>query len=229
MTATQSSAATQIYQETAAAAALGLITPETVLGIGTGSTTECLIKLLPQLPALPELVLSSSQRSTQLLEELGIKVAPLQEARGDIDLYLDGADEFTRMFTLVKGGGGAHTHEKILAAAARKFVVMVAPTKEVEVLGKFPIAVEVLPAARSFVARKIVARGGSPTWREGFTTDEGNVILDCVGMDCLDAEALELRLNGIPGVVDCGVCALRPADMLIIGGTTSAEVETLVR
>lgn len=217
------------FKETAAAAALDMIPADCLLGIGTGTTTDCLIRLLPQLRNKPELVVASSERSAALLTELGIKVSPLAEAAGDLDLYIDGADEFTRTFTLVKGGGGAHTHEKILAAAARKFIVIADPTKQVGMLGKFPIPVEVLSKARSLVARKIVARGGSPSLREGFVTDEGNQILDCTGMDCLDTSGLETRLASLPGVVDSGLCSLRPADMIIIGGQTAAEVEIITR
>ena len=217
----------QIYKETAASTALQWVVEDCILGVGSGTTAEAFIRMLPDHSAKPSQIISSSKRSTELLTELGLKVTPLLQADGDIDVYVDGADEFTRSFTLVKGGGGCHTHEKLLAGSSRKFVVMVDPSKEVKTLGNFPVPVEVLPQARSFVARKIAGRGGSPTWREGFVTDEGNFILDCTGLETIHAESMELRLASIPGVVDSGLCSLRRPDFIVIGGKTMDEVEVL--
>lgn len=211
-----------VLKVAAATAALEWVKSDCVLGVGTGSTTECFIRLLPEHPAKPKLVVSSSAHSTVLLQECGVQVVDLTEA-GNLDVYVDGADEFTERFTLVKGGGGAHTREKILAAAARQFVVIVDSSKEVSVLGRFPVPVEVLPMARSLVARKVVGLGGNPALREGFTTDEGNVILDCTGFDCKDSAKLEAQLCALPGVVDCGLCAMRPADTILVGESTGVR------
>ena len=197
-----------------------------VLGIGTGSTVNFLIDNLGAAPK-PAQIVSSSVASTSLLEEKGFAVSALGDT-GGIDVYIDGADEFTERFTLLKGGGGAHVREKILAYASRKFVVIADESKKVDVLGKSPVAIEVLRIARSLVARKLVALGGSPTWREGFETDEGNVILDCTGLSIQDSASMERDICSMPGVVDCGICAIRPADVILYG-TSSGSVKRLDR
>ena len=210
----------------AAKVALEFIRPGCALGVGTGSTVACLIDKLDVAPK-PGLVVSSSKRSQDLLEAKGFKVTDLNQS-GGLDVYIDGADEFTDRFTLIKGGGGAHVREKVLVYASSKFVVIADESKKVDVLGKFPVAVEVLKMARSLVARKLVALGASPTWREGFETDEGNVILDCAGFTIQDAASLEREICSMPGVVDCGICALRPADVILYG-TASGSVKRLDR
>lgn len=210
----------------AARAALGYLRADDRLGVGTGSTAECLIEVLGDGPR-PALVVSSSERSTALLARHGFAVSALAEA-GGLDIYIDGTDEFTDRFTLVKGGGGAHTREKILAVAARRFVVIADESKRVATLGRFPVAVEVLPLARSLVARKLVALGAEPRWREGFVTDEGNEILDCRGLKITDTAELEGRICALAGVVDCGLFGLRPADV-ILEGCADGEVVRLER
>ena len=212
-------------KQAAAQAALVYLRNGCKLGVGTGTTVEFFIALLGSAPE-PEAVVASSQRSAELLTAQGFSLSDLN-AVGRLDLYVDGADEFTERYTLIKGGGGAHTREKILAMAANKFVVIADATKQVEVLGKFPIALEVLPMARGLVAGKIAALGGSAAWRVGFTTDEGNHILDCSGLDCTDSAGLESRLCALPGVVDCGVCAQRPADVILCAD--NGAVSELVR
>lgn len=210
----------------AANVALEFIRPDCVLGVGTGSTVEFLIEKLDVAPR-PGMIVSSSQRSKEALVKKGLEVADLNRT-GGIDVYIDGADEFTERFTLLKGGGGAHVREKVLAYAATKFVVIADESKKVDVLGRFPVAVEVLPLARSLVARKLVALGASPTWREGFATDEGNVILDCAGFTINDAAGLEREICSMPGVVDCGICAVRPSDVILYG-TAAGSVKRLDR
>ncbi len=200
-------------KKTAARAALAYLSAGCKLGVGTGTTAEFFIALLDQASEL-EAVVASSRRSAELLGKQQIKLSDLNEV-GRLDVYIDGADEFTERHTLIKGGGGAHVQEKILAAAARKFVVIVDASKQVEVHGKFPIPLAVLPGARSLVASKVAGLGGNAAWRVGFTTDEGNQILDCSGFDCTNLAELESRLCALPGVVDCGICALRPADVIL--------------
>lgn len=219
-------AGTAEMKRLAAEVSLEFVRDGCALGVGTGSTVEFLIEKLPAAPR-PGTVVSSSERSSAALRERGFEVSDLNSA-GPLDVYIDGADEFTDRFTLVKGGGGAHVREKVLASAARKFVVIADESKRVEVLGRFPVAVEVLNSARSLVARKIVALGGNPAWREGFVTDEGNAILDCSGFTIKDAAELEREICALAGVVDCGICALRPADVILCG-TEAGTVKRLDR
>lgn len=188
-----------------------------ILGVGTGSTVNHFIELLRPLRNDIPAAVSSSEASTSRLREIGIKVIDLNEA-GTIALYVDGADEANRHLQLIKGGGGALTREKIIAAASRQFVCIVDESKLVGALGKFPLPVEVIPMARSYVARELVKLGGSPELRQGFTSDNGNPIIDVYGLSIEDATALETRINQIPGVVTVGLFALRPADRLIVGG-----------
>lgn len=202
----------------AAQASLEFIEPGTVLGVGTGSTVNCLIELLPQVRDRIDRVVSSSHASTKLLEAQGFTVVTLNEAGGDLDLYIDGADESTKRLHLIKGGGGALTREKVLAAAARRFVCIVDDTKLVGMLGTFPLPIEVLPMAQAFVSKRLLKLRGQPVWREGFVTDNGNHILDVEDLQITNPVELENRLNQIPGVVTVGIFAQRPADVLLIAG-----------
>jgi len=191
------------------------IQPGMTLGVGTGSTVNCLIDLLPEVHDQIDRVVSSSRASTKLLEEQGFEVLTLNET-GDIDLYIDGADESNKHLQLIKGGGGALTREKVLAAAARRFVCIVDDTKLVGMLGEFPLPIEVLPMAQELVARRILKMRGQPVWREGFVTDNGNHILDVHNLQIANPIDMEARINRIPGVVTVGLFAQRPADVLLI-------------
>jgi ribose 5-phosphate isomerase A len=208
----------------AALAALSYIKDGIALGVGTGSTVDLLIDALEPLASKLTAVVSSSERSTRRLETLGIKVSALADV-GELDLYIDGADEATKHLHLVKGGGGALTREKILASAARRFVCVVDETKLVAALGKFPLPIEVVPMARSFVARQMVKAGGNPIYRDGFVTDNGNDILDVHDLKIANPIEMETRFNQIPGVVTVGIFANRRADVLLVGG--AAGVRTL--
>ena len=211
-------------KQRAALAALELITPDTVVGIGTGSTVNFLIDALIARPGLVRAAVSSSEGSSARLRAAGVTLADLNEVV-ELDLYIDGADEATPARQLIKGGGGALTREKIVAAAARRFVCIVDDGKMVATLGRFPLPVEVIPMARALVARALTERGGRPVWRQGFVTDNGNDILDVHDLRIIDPVALERELNQITGVVTVGLFAVRPADQLLIG--TSGGVETL--
>ena len=201
----------------AAEAALEQVRGGMTLGVGTGSTVNFFIDALAARAPDLEAVVSSSQASTARLERHGIRVTELART-ADIDLYVDGADEATRHRHLIKGGGGALTREKILAGASRRFICIADDSKLVGVLGKFPLPVEVIPMARSYVARQMFKHGGQPLWREGFVTDNGNEILDVHNLAIVDPPELETRLNQIPGVVTVGIFAHRSADMLLIAG-----------
>ena len=201
----------------AAEAALEQVRGGMALGVGTGSTVNFFIDALAARAPDLEAVVSSSQASTARLERHGIRVTELART-ADIDLYVDGADEATRHRHLIKGGGGALTREKILAGASRRFICIADDSKLVGVLGKFPLPVEVIPMARSYVARQMFKHGGQPLWREGFVTDNGNEILDVHNLAIIDPPELETRLNQIPGVVTVGIFAHRPADTLLIAG-----------
>lgn len=205
-----------------AKAALSFIDDDCILGVGTGSTVNCLIDALSESGIRIEAAVSSSEESTRRLQEIGVKVVDLNTA-GPLDLYIDGADEFNTSRYLIKGGGGALTREKIIAEAARRFVCIVDQSKKVNVLGKFPLPVEVIPMARGLVARKLVALGGQPEWRENFVTDNGNWILDVHNMDLVDATGMERKINNIPGVVCCGIFALRNADTVLVSGENGIE------
>jgi len=201
----------------AALAALEFIKPGCVLGVGTGSTVNFLIDALPDLKNQIQAVVSSSVDSTRRLEEHGFEVSDLGNV-GKCDVYIDGADEANKHFHLIKGGGGALTREKIIAGASRKFVCIVDDTKLVGVLGGFPLPIEVIPMARSFVAREVIKYRGQPLWREGFITDNGNEILDVHNLSITNPVDMEQRLSLIPGVVTVGIFAHRPADVLLSGG-----------
>ena len=206
-----------------AEAAVKFVRSDSVLGIGTGSTVNCFIEALAASGKRIEAAVSSSEASTTLLESHGIEVIDLNLA-GTLDLYIDGADEFDSHRRLIKGGGGALTREKIVTAASRKFVCIVDESKKLGVLGRFPLPVEVIPMARSFVARQLVAMGGQPELRQGFVTDNGNVILDVHNMDLVDPVKIEKNLNNLPGVVTNGLWALRPADVVFLA--TGSGVKT---
>lgn len=201
----------------AAQASLPFIPPGTALGVGTGSTVNCLIELLPDVRDNIDKVVSSSRASTALLEKQGFDVITLNEA-GELDVYIDGADEATKRLHLIKGGGGALTREKVLAGAARRFVCIVDDTKLVGRLGEFPLPIEVLPMAQEFVNRCLLKLRAQPVWREGFVTDNGNHILDVHDLPMPNPVELENRLNQIPGIVTVGIFAQRPADVLLIAG-----------
>ena len=209
-------------KKAAAEASLEFINDGVTLGVGTGSTVRHLIDLLPSIRNKLDAVVSSSQESTRLLEERGFEVAKLN-AVGDIDVYIDGADEATKHRQLIKGGGGALTREKILAAAARKFVCIIDDSKLVGMLGKFPLPVEVLPMAQSFVARRLLKLRCQPVWRENVVTDNGNHILDVRDLQIANPPDLESRLNQIPGVITVGIFAQRPADVLLIAGESGVR------
>ncbi len=201
----------------AAKAALEFIEPGTTLGVGTGSTVNFLIEMLPDIRDRIDRVVSSSKASTALLKENGFEVATLNEV-GDYDLYIDGADESNKRLQLIKGGGGALTREKVLAEAARRFICIVDDTKLVGLLGSFPLPIEVLPMAQEMVSRRMLKMRGQPIWREGFVTDNGNHILDIHDLQISNPLEMEARINRIPGVVTVGVFANRAADILLIGG-----------
>ena len=209
-------------KKAAAQAALDYVETGSIIGIGTGSTANHFIDLLAGIKGRIEGTVASSNASAERLKKHGIPVFDLN-AVGDLSLYVDGADESTRHLHLIKGGGGALTREKIVAAASKKFVCIADESKLVDVLGKFPLPVEVIPMARSYVARQIVKLGGQPVLREGFTTDNGNLILDVHNLKILNPVELEAKLNNIVGVVTNGLFALRPADVLILGTPSGAK------
>jgi len=202
----------------AAEKAIEYITEGSIIGVGTGSTVAFFIDALATVKDRIEGAVSSSEASTARLREHGIEVIDLNHA-GPLELYVDGADECDAHKRLIKGGGAALTREKIIAEASRQFVCIIDAGKQVNVLGRFPLPVEVIPMARSLVARKILAAtGGQPVWREGVITDNGNAILDIHNLSITDPVGLEQGLNQIPGVVSVGLFAQRPADVVIVGG-----------
>lgn len=211
-------------KQAVAKAALEYVQAGDVIGVGTGSTANAFIDALATIKHKIEGAVASSEATAKRLKERGIQVLELNET-GDLSLYVDGADEATKHLHLVKGGGGALTREKIVAGASRKFICIADESKLVDVLGAFPLPIEVIPMARSFVARAIVRLGGEPVLREGFTTDNGNVILDVHGLKIMEPAKLEAELNNIPGVVTNGLFARRPADVLLLG--TPAGVRKL--
>ena len=200
----------------AALAALEFIKPGCVLGVGTGSTVNHLIDALPLVKNKIQNVVSSSVDSTKRLRSIGFEVSELAEV-GRCDLYIDGADEANKHFHLIKGGGGALTREKVIAAASRKFVCIIDRAKMVGVLGAFPLPIEVIPMARSYVAREIIKYRGQPVLREGFITDNGNQIIDVHNLSITNPTEIESRISLIPGVVTVGLFSHRPADVMLIG------------
>jgi ribose 5-phosphate isomerase A len=208
----------------AAQAALDHVENGSVLGVGTGSTVNLFIDALAASGKRVRAAVSSSNASTARLRAAGIEVLDLNDA-GDLGVYVDGADEATHARHLIKGGGGALTREKIIAAAAARFVCIADDTKLVTSLGKFPLPIEVIPMARELVARRLTSTcGGRPVWRQGFVTDNGNHILDVHGLTIADPPALERELNQLAGVVTVGLFAVRPADLLILGTDAGTRV-----
>ncbi len=198
-----------------AAAALQLIPPDEVLGVGTGSTVNALIDLLHQQRIPLPACVSSSQATSKRLQDYGYEVVDLNSS-GPLNMYIDGADECDPYRRLIKGGGGALTREKIIAAASRRFVCIIDVSKQVDILGAFPLPVEVIPMARSHIARELVKLGGEPVWRDGFVTDNGNWILDVHRLSIVDPVGLERQINQLTGVVTVGLFAARAADTVLI-------------
>jgi ribose 5-phosphate isomerase A len=194
-----------------------------IIGVGTGSTVNCFIDVLASVHARIGAAVSSSNATTARLQAIGIKVLDLNDV-DNLQFYIDGADEATRSRHLIKGGGAALTREKIVTAAASRFICIVDDGKVVTRLGKFPLPIEVIPMARSLVARELVAFGGRPVWREGCVTDNGNHILDVHDLSITDPPALEQQLNQLAGVVTVGLFAIRPADVLLIATNSGVEV-----
>lgn len=205
-----------------AKAAAKFVEDDMVVGVGTGSTVNFFIDALADMKHRIDGAVSSSEASTRRLKEHGIRVLDLNDT-GDLPLYVDGADESDRHRRLIKGGGGALTREKILAGASERFVCILDESKIVDVLGAFPLPVEVIPMAQSYVARQIVGQGGQPVLRSGFTTDNGNLILDVHNLQLTDPVAVERTLTCIPGVVTVGIFALRPADLLLVGSESEVR------
>jgi ribose 5-phosphate isomerase A len=193
-----------------------------IVGVGTGSTVAFFIAALGRMKDRIEGAVSSSEQSSRLLKELGIPVLDLNSS-GPLALYVDGADECDRHRRLIKGGGAALTREKIIAEASKQFICIIDASKQVELLGKFPVPIEVIPMARSLVAREVVTLGGQPIWREGTVTDNGNWILDVHNWQITDPVSLERDLNQIPGVVTVGLFARRPADVVVVDGVVRED------
>lgn len=210
-------------KKAAALAALEYVEDGMTVGVGTGSTVNHFIAALKDRRHRIAGAVSSSEASTRLLKEAGIEVVSLNDS-GDLSLYVDGADEATRHLALIKGGGGALTREKITAAVAKTFVCICDASKLVPVLGRFPLPLEVIPMARSYVGREMLKRGAQPELRANFKTDNGNLVLDCRGLTLLDPPAMEADLNGIAGVVTNGIFARRPADVLLLGEASGVRV-----
>jgi len=213
-------------KQAAARAALAYVPFGGVLGVGTGSTANCFIAELGRVKHKFDAAVASSEATAQRLKALGIEVVDLNTVI-ELEAYVDGADEITRDLAMIKGGGGALTREKIVAAVSRTFVCIADASKLVDVLGRFPLPVEVIPMARSYVARELVKLGGEPEWRPNFLTDNGNVILDVYNLEILRPAELESAINHIPGVVTNGLFARRGADVLLLG--TEGGVETIKR
>ncbi len=211
-------------KQAVAKAAIDYVEAGTIIGVGTGSTANYFIDELAKIKHQIEGTVASSQATEERLKSHGIPVLDLNSV-DELSVYIDGADEFDRHLHLTKGGGGALTREKIVAAVAKKFVCIADETKKVDLLGKFPLPVEVIPMARSYVAREIVKRfGGEPVWRQDFITDNGNIILDVHGLEIVDPVSMEGELNNIVGVVTNGMFAQRKADLVLCGTANGVEV-----
>ena len=208
----------------AAQAALQFVKPDMIVGVGSGSTVNCFIEALGTLKDQIKGAVAASKNSEALLRQQGIEVFSTNDVSG-LDIYVDGADEINPQKMMIKGGGAALTREKIVAALAKNFICIVDSSKQVDVLGStFPLPIEVIPMARSQVARKLVALGGAPEYREGVVTDNGNIILDVHNFEILNPAEMEKELNNIAGVVTNGVFALRPADTVIVGTPDGAKI-----
>ena len=199
-----------------AEAAIAYVQPGEILGVGTGSTANAFIDALSSVKGRVKAAVASSESTRERLQAIGIEVVDLNQV-DRISVYVDGADEITPALAMIKGGGGALTREKIVAALADKFICIADASKWVTTLGTFPLPIEVIPMARSMIARELVKMGGSPVYRTGFVTDNGNVILDTYGLHISDPIELEQRLNNLTGVVTNGLFAARPADVLLLG------------
>lgn len=209
-----------------AQAAIAYVPTDCIVGVGTGSTANFFIDELAKIKHKLRGAVASSEASAKRLQGHGIEVISLNDA-GELPVYIDGADEITRHLHMVKGGGGALTREKIVAAASKKFICLCDSSKLVDVLGKFPLPIEVIPMARSYIAREVIKLGGHPQLREGFTTDNGNIILDVHGLQILNPVELETALNQLPGVVTNGLFARRGADVLLLGAPEGVQTITL--
>lgn len=209
-------------KQAVAKAAIEYVETGTIVGVGTGSTANFFIDELAKIKHKIDGTVASSVASADRLKGHGIEVLDLNSVN-DIAIYVDGADESSKYLHLIKGGGGALTREKIVAAASKKFVCIADESKLVDILGKFPLPVEVIPMARSLVAREIVKLGGEPVLRKGFTTDNGNVILDIHNMEIMEPVKLEQALNNLTGIVTNGLFAIRPADVLLLGCQTGVK------
>lgn len=218
----------ELLKQTAAKAAMQYIPDNSIVGVGTGSTVNYFIDELAHIKHRIEGAVASSTATQQRLKALGIPVYDLNSV-AEIPVYIDGADEANDQFVLIKGGGGALTREKIIAAVAKEFICIVDKHKLKSLLGEFPLPIEVIPMARSYVARELVKLGGNPVYREKFVTDNGNIILDVYGLKIEKPIALEERINNITGVVCHGLFAVRPADILLIGTERGAETKKRVR
>ena len=208
----------------AAQAALQFVKPDMIVGVGSGSTVNCFIEALGTLKDQIKGAVAASKNSEELLRQQGIEVFSTNDV-SSLDIYVDGADEINPQKMMIKGGGAALTREKIVAALAKNFICIVDSSKQVDVLGStFPLPIEVIPMARSQVARKLVALGGAPEYREGVVTDNGNIILDVHNFEILNPVDMEKELNNIAGVVTNGVFALRPADTVIVGTPDGAKI-----
>ncbi|MDN3651864.1 ribose-5-phosphate isomerase RpiA [Thalassotalea ponticola] len=210
-------------KKAAAIKAIDFIEDDSIVGVGTGSTVNYFIDALAEIKHRIKGAVSSSQASTERLQQHGIEVFDLNSV-DNLEVYVDGADEITEHMHMIKGGGAALTREKIVAAVAKSFICICDDSKQVGVLGKFPLPVEVIPMARSYVARELVKLGGDPVYRQGVVTDNGNVILDVYNMDILDPKAMESNINAIVGVVTNGLFAHRGADVLILGSDSGTRV-----
>ena len=206
----------------AAEAALEYVVNDEIVGVGTGSTVNHFIDCLAEIKHKIDGAVSSSEASTERMKSYGIKVYDLNEVNG-IEVYIDGADESDHYLNLIKGGGGALTREKIIAAASKKFVCIADESKLVDVMGEFPLPVEVIPMARSFIARELAKLGGRPVYRNGYVTDNGCDILDVHDLKIMEPVKLESQLNSLPGIVTVGIFANRPADVLILGTPDGAK------
>ena len=212
-------------KQAVAEAALEYVVEGKIVGVGTGSTARLFIEALATMKNRIAGAVASSEDTKRRLEGHGIKVFDLNDVT-DIPVYIDGADEITPEMHMIKGGGGALTREKIVSAVAQKFVCIADGSKLVDVLGKFPLPVEVIPMASAYVARELTKLGGTPVLREGFVTDNGNLILDVQGLQILDPEDMETRINQIVGVVTNGLFACRPADVCLLGTSTGVQTHT---
>jgi len=210
-------------KKNAAWAALDFVPRQTIVGVGTGSTVNHFIDALASIKSEIKGAVSSSIQSTEKMRALGIEVLDLNDVES-FSVYVDGADEINPAKHMIKGGGAALTREKIVAAVAEKFICIVDSTKQVAVLGKFPLPVEVIPMARNYVARELVKLGGRPVWREAVVTDNGNIILDVFDLTITDPVAFEQQVNQITGVVTNGIFAVRPADLVLVGTAEGTQV-----